>query len=88
MNARVLLRIASSRANTATVNVWGFDMEAEYEFEEGESGIWSDVTGGHPGSPPNAQLLGCLVGGVQIIEMLKPEQIERIEDVILSELEG
>jgi hypothetical protein len=91
MNARIdftmpPLRIVNSRESRTVVNVWGFDMDVGYEFEAGEPAVINDVTGGHPGSPDNAKLTSCRIKGVEIIEMLKPDQIERVEEAILQAL--
>jgi hypothetical protein len=82
------ITIISQRAKTAVVQPYGFPMECEYEYDEGEAPIYWPTELAHPGCPPNAELMACRVGGVDIYEMLKHEQIERIEDAILSQLEG
>jgi hypothetical protein len=82
-----LIRISSPRANTATVNPYGFDMECEYEHDPGEPPIYSPAEIAHPGTPPDVQLLSCMVGGVDLMEMLSSPQIARIEDAILEQLE-
>jgi hypothetical protein len=81
------ITIISPRARTAVVDVYGFPMECEYEYDEGEAPIFWPTEAAHPGCPPNAELLACRVGGVDIYEMLKPGQIERIEDAILEQLQ-
>lgn len=85
MNARIAL--ASLRSFSTTVSPWDFPMEVTYEYEEGEIPIFWPTELAHPGSPPNVALLSCRVGGVDITEMLKPEQQERIEEAILDQLE-
>ena len=86
MNIRVAL--TSLRARSATVAPYDFPMEVTYEYDEGEAPIFWPTELAHPGSPPNAVLLSCKVGGVEIYEMLSSSQIERIEDEILQQLEG
>lgn len=81
MNARV--HIVPTGTYTKTVNVWGFDLDAEYGYDAGEPAI-NDAEYGHPGTPPNATLYGCRIGGVQVVEMLTASQIETIEDAILE----
>lgn len=82
-----VLKIASPRAMTTIVAPYDFPMVVEYEYDEGESAIFWPTERAHPGSPPNASLLSCKVGGVDIYEMLSSDQIERIEDVILEQHE-
>lgn len=91
MNARAdfpMLRLTSPNARTTVVAPYGFDLECEYEYDEGESPILWPTDFAHPGSPPNAALLSCKVNGAELMEMLSPTQIERIEEAILSQLEG
>jgi hypothetical protein len=87
--AALQLRLSSPYAQTATVEPYGFPMVCEYEHDEGEAPI---VNGGpdnwHPGSPPNAVLLTCRVGGVDITDMLSSSQVERLEEAILEQLES
>lgn len=82
------VRITSRFAQTATVEPYGFPMVCEYEWDEGESPIFWPTDAAHPGAPPNASLLSCKVMGVDIYDMLKPEQIERIEEAIIEQTEG
>jgi hypothetical protein len=84
MNARI--QIIPQSFHKTTVNVWGFEMIAEYEYDPGESPCYDVESNPGPGSPPNATLCGCRVGGVQIVEMLSPDQIERIEEKILEQM--
>jgi hypothetical protein len=70
MNARVPIRIVSPSCQTATVSPWGFRMECDFDFDAGEPAIWSPIDRAHPGTPPNAELIACRVGGVDITEML------------------
>jgi hypothetical protein len=90
MNATVpsVLRIVSNRSHSMTVQPWGFAMECEYEYDPGEPTIWHPAELSHPGSPPNVALLSCKVGGVDLMEMLSFDQQERIEGVILDQLEN
>jgi hypothetical protein len=84
MNTRIA--ISSLRARTTTVAPYDFPMEVQYEYDEGEAPIFWPTEQAHPGSPPNAILLSCKVGGVEIYEMLSSSQIERIEEAILDEM--
>jgi hypothetical protein len=88
MNARIPLRIVAQNQHSMIVAPWDFSIRAVYEYDEGEAPIWSPLERAHPGTPPNAQLLEAWVGGVDIYEMLRPEQIERLEDAILESTEG
>lgn len=81
------LRIVSQSAQTATVSPYGFDMECEYEYDEGEAPILWPTEIAHPGTPPNAELLACRVGGVDLMDMLSSAQVARVEDAILEQLE-
>lgn len=83
-----VLKIASPRAMTTIVTPYDFPMVVEYEYDEGEPSIFWPTERAHPGSPPNASLLSCKVGGVNVYDMLSPDQIERIEEAILSQLEN
>jgi hypothetical protein len=87
MNARIPLRIVSPHSRTAGVNVWGFRMEVEYDYDAGEAPIWSPIDRAHPGSPPNAQLLSCKVNGADITDMLSSDQRERIEEKLIEEMQ-
>lgn len=90
MNATVphRLRISSPHALTTSVDVWGFRMECEYEYDAGESAIHWPTERAHPGSPPNAQLLACKVNGADITDMLSSCQRERIEEKLIADMEG
>jgi hypothetical protein len=81
------IRLISVNSRTAIVEPWGFPMECEYEFEEGEAPILGPNGFEHPGCPDNAVLLSCTVAGVDITEMLSNAQTERLEDAILEQLE-
>lgn len=81
------LRIVSPRAQSTTVEPYGFPMDCEFEYEEGEPTIYWPTDAAHPGSPPNVQLLACNVGGVNLYPMLSLTQINRIEEAILDQVE-
>lgn len=81
------LRIASPSSHTTVVSPYGFDMEVDYEYQEGEAPILWPTDDAHPGSPPNAVLLACRVGGEDIYPMLTSSQVENIEDAILEQHE-
>jgi hypothetical protein len=87
MTARI--QLSSLRERIAQVSPWGFPMEVSYEFEEGEPPILS-ASGNfdHPGYPANVAMLSCRVGGVDITEMVRNEQQERIEEAVLRLIEG
>jgi hypothetical protein len=85
MNAPI--RFSSLSARIARVEPYGFPMECEYEYDEGEPAIYWPTDAAHPGSPPNVTLLACQVGGVNVYEMLSNDQIERIEEAILELIE-
>lgn len=86
MNAR--LHIVSPSCRTSVVSPWGFSMECEFEYDAGEPPIWSPIDHAHPGSPPNAELIACKVGGIAITEMLTLDQRERIEEDLIQRMEG
>jgi hypothetical protein len=81
MNARV--QIIPQSVFTASVNVWGVELECDYDYDEGEP-PWFDEANPSPGSPPNAILYACRVGGVNIIEMLSESQRECIEEKLIE----
>lgn len=70
----------------ATVSPYDFNMDCTFEYTEGEPLVmWGDYP--HPGSPAYCVLIACRVGGVDIYEMLDDKQIERIEALLLEEME-
>ena len=80
------LRIVSTDSATAVVSPWGFDLECTYEYQAAEMPVlFGDNS--HPGSPANAQLLTCKVGGIEITDMLSNGQRERIEEALISQME-
>lgn len=87
MNARQPFRIVAANARTSWVSPWGFRMEVEYDYQPGERSINWPTDLAHPGSPANAVLVSCKVGGVEIYDMLDSDQIERIEEAVLEQLE-
>jgi hypothetical protein len=89
MNARIPnLRIVSPSSLTSTVNVYGFDMECDFEYDAGEHPIFWPTERAHPGTPPNAELLACRVGGIDITEMLTSDQRAAIEVKLIRQMEG
>jgi hypothetical protein len=82
-----VVTVTRSNHHPTVVETYGFPMEVTYEYDEGEPTIWWPTELAHPGSPPNVQLLTCKVGGQDIYDMLTPEQVTRIEDSILDQLE-
>lgn len=82
------IRLTSPYAKTIEVTCYGVPMEVSFEHDPGESPI---VTGGpdnwHPGTPPNAALLSCRIGGVEVLDMLTAAQVARVEETILEALE-
>lgn len=67
----------------ASIKAWDIPMDVEYDFTPGESAVkWGDYP--HPGWPASADLLSVKVGGVDILEMLDDEQIQRIESAVLE----
>ncbi len=87
MNTATRLRIVSADTLTAVVSPYGFDMTCEYEYQAAELPILFG-SNSHPGSPANAQLLTCKVGSIEITDMLTNGQRERIEDLIISDMEN
>lgn len=81
------IQLISPYSHTAIVSPYGFPMEVEYEYDEGEAPILGDLEFAHPGYPPNASLLSCRIGGHEVYDMLSPQQIETIEEAILRTLE-
>ena len=74
--------------HTSIVDLWGFPITVTYEYDEGEPAIFWPTERAHPGSPPNAALLSCLIGGVEVLEMLSARQIDRIEEACINAMEG
>lgn len=72
------------RNHEVTVSPYGFPMSCVVEFDSGEAQTFD-----HPGSGAYCVLIKCLVGGVDITEMLDSATIERVEDCAkLALLEG
>ena len=69
------------------VSPWDFPMVCEYEYDCGEVPIFWPTELAHPGSPSNVTLLSCKVAGVEVYDMLSNDQIERIEEAILDQVE-
>lgn len=85
MNAR--LQIVRESLRSAIVAPWGFDMDCSFDYEPEEAACYDDRSP-CPGSPANAALVCCIVGGVDIVDMLTLGQREHIEEKILEQLEG
>lgn len=85
--AALPVRLSSPYARTMVVEPYGFPMLVEFEYQEGESAIFWPTEFAHPGSPDNAVLLSCKVGGVDLMDMLSSKQVDRIEEAILEALE-
>ncbi|MFP5340438.1 MAG: hypothetical protein ACLGIW_18435 [Gammaproteobacteria bacterium] len=67
----------------ASITAWDIPMDVEYEYSPAEAGVlWG--TPPYPGCPASASLLSVKVGGVDILEMLDDEQIQRIESAVLE----
>ncbi len=81
------IQLVSPYSRTTVVAPWGFAMECDYEYDEGEPEVRGSLEFSHPGTPPNAALLSCKVGGVDITEMLSLDQRDRIEEFILDQME-
>jgi hypothetical protein len=54
-------------------------MSCQYEYDPAEPRTYL-----HPGSPANASLCSCKVGGVDLMEMLTREQQDEIETLLLE----
>lgn len=88
MNARIPgLRIVAQNQHALTVEPYGFPMHCVFEYEAGEPPILFPTDRAHPGTPDNAQLLECWIGAVNIYEMLYPQQIERLEELLLEAMQ-
>ncbi len=85
MNTRLV--IVHPFTQSTVVSPWGFELATDFEYQEGEPPI-RDIEHAHPGYPPNAILVRCSVGGIDITEMLSLSQRERIEEAILAQIEG
>jgi hypothetical protein len=83
MNARTTLNQLST-----IVSPYDFPMEVSFEYDEGESPILWPTELAHPGAPSNVVLLSCVVGGVDLMDMLSSQQVDRIEAAILDQMEG
>lgn len=74
--------------HTATIEIWdGVPMTCEYEFYPEATPILNDIYGGDPGWPAYSSLISCMVGGIDIYEMLSPKQIDRIEAALTAQME-
>lgn len=74
----------SPRNHEVTVSPYGFPMSCVVEFDSGEAQTFD-----HPGSGAYCVLIKCVVGGVDITEMLDNATTDRIEDCAkLALLEG
>ena len=82
------LRIVGQNMRSTTVSPWDFPMLCVYEFYPAEAEVRGLTDFAHPGTPANVQLLSCTVGQVNIYEMLSNTQVERIEEVILEQVEN
>lgn len=63
---------------TISIDIWGFDMEVSYEYQEEIAGTWDE-----PGEREHCDVHSVLVGGVDIYEMLSGKQLARIEEATL-----
>lgn len=70
------------------VSPWDFEIEVNFDFDDGEPAIYWPIEHAHPGVAPEAYLVDAKVGGISIYQMLSPEQIERIENDILRQEEA
>lgn len=55
------------------------EMIVEAEYDEGEPAIYWPTDAAHPGSPEDAILIRCLVGGVDVMPLLDDQAIRQIE---------
>lgn len=90
MNATVpaMLRIVSNRSQSLEVNLYGFPMTCVFEWDAGEPAVFWPTERAHPGTPPNAELLECWVGEHNIFDILTSDRRERIEEELISQMEG
>lgn len=72
---------------TVELEVWGVPMVCIFDYQDGESPIFWPTEQAHPGSPPECVLESCKVGGVELIDMLSFEQVERLEEKAVEQLE-
>jgi hypothetical protein len=57
------------------------EVVVSYDYEPAEPMVWRDGSGdGHPGSPDSATVTEVLLGDLDILHLLTPEQMERIEE--------
>jgi len=64
------------------INYCNIPMEVDYEFYKGESPTWD-----YPGSPDEVFLESVEVGGYDIYNLLSPDQLHDIENIILDKKE-
>jgi hypothetical protein len=90
MNTEPAIPVTLTRAYThpCIVSIYGFPMEVEYDYIKGEPTIYWPTERAHPGCPTTVELLACKVNGQDIIDMLSSDQMDRIEENILEQLEG
>lgn len=61
------------------INYCEIPMEVVYEFYKGEPQTWD-----YPGSPDEVELESVEVGGFDIYNLLSPDQMHDIENIILE----
>lgn len=90
MNATVPanLRIVSIHARKAVIDLYGVEVECEYEYDPGELPRWSPIERAHPGTPPNAFLLAVRHKGEEITELLSDGVREHAEEILIRQMEG
>lgn len=87
--AALPVRLSSPYARTIEVNPYDLaqPMVCEVEYEPGESAIFWPTEFAHPGSADHVVLLTCKVAGVDLMDLLSSNQIDRIESAVLEALE-
>lgn len=67
------------RIMKAMINVWGFPMNVEGDYQPNERASYDC-----PGCAESFSLSYCYVGGVDISEMLTDRQVEQIENEVIK----
>lgn len=69
------------------INYLDYTLEVEYDYEPEEPMVMYYKDGsGHPGSPAIVNIYSCKLGDVDILDLLAPNRIEDIEELIFNQI--
>lgn len=63
-------------------------LTVECEYDPGEPAIYWPTDRAHPGCAPEAILIACKAGEVDVLPLLDEDSASEIESVILAKLQG